>query len=52
LSPAASLALCPDFFNDTFDCSQSMEMSIFRTGQNEVKRYKDKQVESTVPNLG
>jgi hypothetical protein len=29
-----------------------MEMSIFRTGQNEVKRYKEKQVESTVAKLG
>lgn len=37
--------LYPNFFNGTSD-SQSVETSIFRTGQSEIKRRKEKHAES------
>ena len=51
-SPVKSRARGPDSFKDTADCSQGMETSNLRTGQNEIKRYKEKHVESTVPLSG
>ena len=40
------------FFNGKSLVSQSMERQPFRIGQNEIKRYKEKQLESTVAICG
>jgi len=41
-----------DSFKDTSDGSQRVETPNIRSGQDEVKRYKEKEVESAVASIG